>query len=278
MNLALQHSASDLKRFQEKVHRKIKKYFKYILFLLRRRSRVTQPVFIMGYGRSGTSMLLNTFERDLRVDVFGENDSRVADNYRLVYDKISPAIEACKTNVLVMKPILNSFDVSSLMNDYRRVKIIWAWRNYQDVVASALKEFGPDVPNYLREIVLEDKGSNWISESLPSDSLEILRELDSTSFTDSDWMALIWWAVNRTVIVHDLYDKERFLLISYEQVVQDVDIYIRNIYDFIGLPYKQPGSYMHTASVKKGAKIKLSTVVDKMCASLCQELESRGQF
>ena len=221
-------------------------------------------------------MLLNTFERDLRVDVFGENDARVAENYRLVHEKISPAIEACKTNVLVMKPILNSFDVSSLMNDYRRVKIIWAWRNYQDVVASALKEFGPDVPNYLREIVLEDKGNNWISESLHTESLEILRGLDSVGFTDSDWMALIWWAVNRTVIVHDLSEKERFLLVSYEQVVQNVDVYIRSIYDFIGLSYKQPGSYVHTASVKKGAKIKLSKDVEKMCANLCQELESRS--
>ena len=39
----------------------------------------------MGYGRSGTTMVLNAFDRDMRIEILGENDPRIAKNYLLIY-------------------------------------------------------------------------------------------------------------------------------------------------------------------------------------------------
>ena len=46
-----------------------KRYLKKAAFLLRRPRGKARPVFIMGYGRSGTTMLSEAFDHDMRIEV-----------------------------------------------------------------------------------------------------------------------------------------------------------------------------------------------------------------
>jgi len=263
------------RQLQEKVQRRLSQYGKRILFPFRRRCKRTQLVFIMGYGRSGTTMLLNSFERDMRIEVLGENDPRIAENYVLVCENIAPALEACKAEVLVMKPILNSFDAEVLLNDFRDSKLIWMIRDYKDVVASASDRFGPTVADYMRQHVRFGEGDNWLARGLPRESLKELNKLNTETFTDHDWMALVWWAVNKTICIHDLCKSERLLLVKYEELVRNVGAHMHRAYEFIGLPYAQrPGAYMHAASVGKGADTKLDETVNQMCLDLSLEIDS----
>lgn len=83
------------------------------------------------------------------------------------------------------------------------------------------------VADYLKNLVLYKKGNNWISSGLPYDTLKIFNNLDTTDFTNYDWMALVWWSVNRTIIINRLFENDRFFLLSYENLVIEPDLSLK---------------------------------------------------
>ena len=122
-------------KYQEKVFRRLSRYKKELLCSVRKPFKNTLPVFIMGCGRSGTTMMINIFHRDNRTESLNENSPKIAENYMLVFDRIPQAISGSKAPILVMKPILNSFDALELLKTYYNSKIIWMLRDYKDMVA-----------------------------------------------------------------------------------------------------------------------------------------------
>jgi hypothetical protein len=208
------------KDYDEKLLRRFYKYSKIIKFYLKKPYKNTTPIFIMGNGRSGTTMMINIFHRDWRVEALDENDPKIAQNYMLKMDKVSNVINFSKASVLVMKPILNSFDAKKILKNYSNAKIIWMVRNYKDMIASSLKKFDTVVSDYMREYVLYGIGSNWITKGLPAETRRILTSLKTSEFSCQSWMALVWWSVNRTVILDDLIGLDRFYLVNYESLVR----------------------------------------------------------
>jgi hypothetical protein len=107
----MQHFSMDrvsklaLFQYHEKVSRRLISCKKRLLFAMHKPYYDTLPIFIMGCGRSDTTMMINTFQRDCLIEVLNENDPKIAHNYILNHDKVSKAINLCKAPVLVMKPI-----------------------------------------------------------------------------------------------------------------------------------------------------------------------------
>lgn len=260
-------------KYMEKILRRLVVYEKKVLLPFRSPILNTRPVFILGCGRSGTTMLLNAFTRDFRIETFGENDPRIARNHMLVHERVGRVIENSKAKTLVMKPILNSFDAPKLLASYAQAQIIWMVRDYKDMVASSINMFGSIVASYLREWTLLGTGQNWLCSGIPTETTEILFKLDSSKFTDYDWMALVWWSVNRTIFVNRLYDSERFLLVRYEKLVQEPELALKTIYYHIGIDYNWTASlFVNTNSVGKGKNLKLHPSIEEMCNDLSYRL------
>lgn len=260
---------------QEKVARRLIRYKRQIKCAFRHSNGKALPIFVMGYGRSGTTMMLNTFALDDRFEIFRENDPRIARDYMLVYEKVSQEISGCKTEALVMKPILNSFDASRILENYNRAKIIWMIRDYRDVAASAVKRFGPTVGCYLKELVGSGVGDNWLARGMPKETVKILRELDSAAFGDHDWMGLVWWSVNRTIILDRLYSNSQFLLLKYENLVKNPEQMLGQLYEFLELEYRRGlGRFIHDMSVGKGSRVQFRGIIQRMCDSLTDEISA----
>lgn len=262
-----------IKHYQEKIFRRLSRYKKALIFSIRKPFRDTLPVFIMGCGRSGTTMMINIFHRDHRVESLDENNPKIAENFMLVPERIPQTISASKAPVLVMKPILNSFEALDLLKTYNNSRVVWILRDYKDMVASSTKKFGTVVSDYMKNLVLYNKRNNWLSLGVPANTREILSTIDSSDFTSSDWMALVWWSVNRTIILDRLSDSDRFLLVHYEALVRNPDSLLKVVYQFIGLKYHyKAAEYIHPTSVGKGAAIQLQSQVKKMCDNLVESL------
>ena len=228
-----------IERHIEKISRRMIELRKRILFSILKPFPNTLPVFVMGCGRSGTTMMVKTFQRDNRLAVFGENDPKTSLNYLLVDEKLEKTIHDCRVPILVTKPILNSFDAQKLLNKYPDSKIIWMVRDYQDMIASSIVKFGHQVPNYMKDLILSGKGNNWLSIGIPSETLEILTQLKRVdSFTHFDWMGLIWWSVNQTLFIDDLIDSDNLLLVQYERMGLQPEQTLKKVYDHIDLPFK----------------------------------------
>jgi len=261
------------KNYQEKINRRLVKYKKRASMVFRRSCNHTAPIFILGYGRSGTSMMLNVFASDMNFEIFRENDSRIAKNYMLDYKKIKPVIDSCKFEFLVMKPILNSFDAKKLLDSYDRSKILWMIRGYRDVTASAIKKWGSNNSDSLRELVLENKDCGWLSKGMPAETLEILRNINTAHFSKYDWQCLVWWSVNRMILLNNLYLNNNIFLLKYETLIENPEDILKKVYQFAGLAYQTKAhKYIFSTSVKKGSSIELRPVVQKMCDSLIGEI------
>ncbi len=258
--------------YHEKITRHLINYKKFFNWTFNG-SKYTTPVFIMGCGRSGTRMMLNILERDERIQVLRENDPKIARNYLLIKEFIRPAIDSCRAPVLLMKPILNSFEASNLLSEYDQAKAIWIFRNYKDMAASSVKKFESRVSGYIKKIVELGTGNNWVSSGIPDDTLKKLRGIDTSGFNNHDWMCLIWWSVNLTVFKDKLYKNKRFLLLNYDRMVHNPNLYFKKVYDFIGISRRLKDlNYIHSKSIGKGSSIKIQPIVNKMCLELSKDL------
>lgn len=264
------------KNYKEKFTRRLSKLFKALIYSIRKPCKKTVPVFILGCGRSGTTMMIDIFHRDLKVESLDENNPKIAINYLLDYEKVSKAVANSKASVIAMKPILNSFEALYILNRYDNAKAIWLLRDYKDMVSSSIKKFGNTVSNYIKDYTIEGKNNNWLSMGMHDDTRKVISSMDVAGYTEYDWMALVWWSVNRTVLLDKLYESKRFILIKYETLVNKPIETTRNIYRFIGLNFNNKNiKYVHPASVGKGKSVKLKPEIKSKCNELAEEL---GKF
>ena len=189
---------------------------------------------------------------------------------------VSKAISTSKAATLVMKPILNSFEASYILNRFENAKVIWLLRDVKDMVSSSVKKFGNTVSNYIKDYIIEGKNNNWLSMGMHDDTRKIISSMDVAGFTEYDWMALVWWSVNRTILLDKLYESKRFILIKYETLVNKPIETTRNIYRFIGINFDNKViKYVHPASVGKGKSVELKPEIKSKCNELAEEL---GKF
>lgn len=259
----------------EKIDRRLTRYKKMFLWKLKKTHNNTLPVFIMGCGRSGTSMMVRMFEFDDRVETLAENNPKIQNNYMLIKENIEKVITNCKAPIIVSKPILNSFEASMLLQQYPFLKIIWMQRNYKDMAASSVKKFGPVVSDYMKQLVQNKRGDNWLSRGMPDETLEILRNIETSDLNHHDWMCLVWWSVNRTIIIDRLYQDNRFIFIQYEQLVLDPVSVIDSLFQRIEFTYNPKiAKYINPSSLGKGKDISIQPVVQDMCDQLTSELKT----
>ncbi|MEN8134880.1 MAG: sulfotransferase [Thermodesulfobacteriota bacterium] len=258
----------------EKIDCKIRTYIKNICFGLRSPADQTVPVFIMGYGRSGSTMLLNVFERDLRAQTFGEDHPSVAKNFMLDYNRLSKTVNKSKASVMVLKPILNSFEISKLLAEYPNGYFLWLIRDYKDVVASALKKFGPVVADYMKDFIERGTGDNWISQTMPSNIRDIiLSHIKNQTLETQDWMALVWWATNYMVMDKKLAKHNNVIIIRYRELVNDPGKILNEVYKRLHLPYnKKLVNHIHQKSIGKGKNIHFNHSVNLLCSDLEKDI------
>ena len=261
---------------RERVQRRLKRVAKHWLHAVLPRRHGPRPAFVLGYGRSGTTMLIDALEHDWRIEVYQENDIRIARDFLLVYPQLLPAIERCKAPVSVMKPILDSFAAQRLLDVHPDARVIWMMRDVDPVVRSALKKFGPSVAESLKMLVEGKTDSSWIARGIPESILHTLRALPTSTFQVEDWMALVWWSVNQTLSADGLLQNPRLRLIHYETLIMSPEETMRGVYDYLGLTYRNKATEWIQPTVKGPQKaIQLTPLVRKMCDDLSRQLHQR---
>ena len=257
---------------REALLRRTKRLLKQARVLSGRPRGSAQPLFVMGYGRSGTTMLLDAFEHDMRIDVLGENDPRVAENHLLVRERVGSVIQGSRAKAIVLKPILDSFHVHDLMIEHPTSRVIWMLRGFEPVVASAVKKFGTSVSEELREVVVNDTGDGWLKRGLPQTTLDKLRNLQLPLLETNDWMSLVWWSVNITLLSPKLLRNDRFMLVRYEDLTGDPMRWMNRVYEFIGLPMRQGACAWIDPNA---ARSQTHIAVQEEIRALCDDLAAR---
>lgn len=235
--------------------------------------------FITGCQRSGTTMMQRIFEHDLQAKVFGEF-SRLSffdpGKLRLnPLNQVKREIEKEPTELVVMKPLVESQNLPELLNYFNDSKALWMYRNYKDVASSNLKNFGQkNGVKDLRPIANRDP-FNWRSESVTEEVREVVLRFFSEDMNELDAAALFWYVRNSLFFQLNLKNEARVKLCKYDELVQAPNRIMKDIYAFIGLPF--PGEKIvadvNTSSVGKGQKIQLNPEITALCEGMLERLK-----
>lgn len=256
---------------------------------LRRRKRAwraarTRPAekivaFILGCQRSGTNMLLRTLDRMMEVDRFDEDDPRAFVNNRIrpreVRDRLIAASDAA---CVLFKPICDSHRALDLLREHPGAKILWIYRHFADVAASAVHYWG-DLSRLFMTDLLAGGGDwnefQWNREGVTEELLAPLRAAAKAPLTDMDSACLFWYLRNQFFFTQMLQIRPDTLLIRYESLVKNPRKNFDNLCSFLNLQLDpQSVSRVHAESVGRGAPRAITPDVYMVCEGLLAELDA----
>lgn len=236
-------------------------------------------VFIVGCQRSGTSMLHHLFRLDRNTVTYDEESplsygtlGKITRYIPLPEVKIK--IEADRSPLVVAKPLVESQDLSPLLDLFPDTKAVWMFRHYADVASSNLKYFSSDTGFKDLIPILARDPENWRSRNLAEADIQAIEAVYSEAMDPHDAAALFWYARNSLYFSLGYENDPRIALCRYGDLVTNPGGIMRQAYQFIGHPY--PGDRIvedvFSGSKGKGKDVPLSDAVHAMCENMWQRL------
>jgi hypothetical protein len=252
--------------------------------LLNRRSlRGQQQVaLILGCQRSGTTLMLDIFEEDLRTATFPEVSvlSRpIGGRLRLrPIPEIKRHVERLPVPLVVLKPIVESQNALHLLEGIENSHVIWMYRRYDSVAVSDLALFGTG--NGVRNVrlLLSNEPPNWRAEFVPPATRTVLERFYVPDMPPHDAASLFWWARNSLFFDRGLDRRADVFLCAYEDLVSDPDVMMRAIYDFlvVEFPARHITKRVHGDARNRGDSALISPDVRAICEELLAKLRARS--
>lgn len=240
-------------------------------------------VFVVGCQRSGTTMLMECFNKDFRTKIYEESSAITGhpayrdDKHRLKpLDEIAAIIARDRAPLIIAKPLIDSQNVSKLLQYFGGAKAIWSYRNYRDVANSILAKWGGEVPKKnLRPIFKGDIGHYWSAERVSAQTRQVIETYFAEDMSPQDAAALFWYIRNILFFDLALDQHPNVILCRYEDIVTAPARVMQNIYHFLDMSY--PGDrlvrHIHPRSVNLGRQLGLSQGVEDLCADLLEKMD-----
>lgn len=229
---------------------------------------------ILGCQRSGTTMLLNVFERDLRTKSYSEN-GWLGDYWprMMPYPEIHTLLEQDHVPLVIAKPLMESQRTLELLEEFPNAKGIWAYRGYSGVANSRVKKFGEEVQFKLINLIIDGDTQEWSSERLPDYLRQLVIDVWQPTMSPYDAAALFWYVRNELFFIQDLGNNPRVKMCRYEEIAVNPRQIIGEIYHFLGIapPPDEAFGRVHNNSLSKGKELNL----DPKIRELCQEMQQR---
>jgi hypothetical protein len=232
---------------------------------------------ILGCQRSGTTLMLNLFDSDLRILTFAEESilTSQSDPQRLkALDEVNEHLAGLSAPLIVLKPLVESQRAPALLSALHQAKVLWMFRDYHDVAASNLRTFGPANGIIDLQLLLTNDPPNWRGEYVPSETRAVLERFYSPDMDPYDAAALFWWARNMLLFQLDLAGRQDVRLCSYEQLIANPADVMSNLYRFLDMPVRSGrlGKSVHARALERGRSVALSPSVETLCHDLHEHL------
>jgi len=264
-----------------KTHKIFRKNKKKIYQSLLSKKVQQSILFIVGCQRSGTSMLLNVFDKDLNTRCFGEfsklTSNDTSGGIRLnSLELVKKEFSKVKAPFIIVKPLVESQNVPELLDCFDNSRAVWMFRNHKDVASSNIKHF--DINNGLDDLrpIVNNEPNNWRSEKVSGHVRETISKYFSEDMNPYDAAVLFWFARNSLFFDLGLHENPRVMMCCYEDLVLDPEKYVGNIYQQAGQVYPAINitTEVHSNSRKKGKDIELSPEIEQLARELQNKLEA----
>ena len=232
------------------------------------------PAFLVGCGRSGTSMIVHQLDKSWRIDLFNEDNPAAFEKWRLRdLEVIAGLMRDSSAEIVVFKPILNTHQTRDLLAKFPESRVIFTFRQYDDVINSSLKRFGVDNRlNHIRSWMSNDFGE-FKSADPPQETKQLIRSLWRPELNAQSGAALYWLFYNRLYYDLHLDQENRALLTRYETIVADPERHFKTICAFLGISYEPNlAEGVFASSIRRDPSPDIDPQVNAACEDLWQRL------
>jgi hypothetical protein len=234
------------------------------------------PVYLVGLQRSGTNMLARGLDTAPEFEVRNENDRTAFHLFQLRADEVVQRIVLdSRHRYVLFKPLCDSHRVDHLLDDVRTPspgRAIWAYRDVDGRVRSAVSKFGRNNLLVLGDIAAGRGDAMWQAQRLSAETLEVLASFDYRTMTPESAAALMWWMRNGLYFELGLELRNDVMLASYQDLLRDPPGAMGALCSFLDLPYR-PGLVAHLRSPSSGGRPPLD--LDPRVRVLCDQLAAR---
>lgn len=234
------------------------------------------PVYLVGVQRSGTNMLVRGLEAAPEFEVHNENDRAAFDHYRLRSDRtIADLVNGSRHQYVLLKPLCDSHRVDELLDGLqvaRSARAIWAYRDVDGRVRSALNKFGDVNLKVLTEMANGSVMDRWQAQRVSPANLDLIRSFDYSAMSPETAAALFWYIRNSLFFELGLHERNDTFLSSYDLLVTDPAATMTALCGFIGFPY-EPTLTQHIEVRPNSQRPQL--LIDPRVRHLCDTLTTR---
>lgn len=239
------------------------------------------PVFLVGLQRSGTNMLLRGVGAAPQVEVHNENDHRAFDRYKLKsLDVIEEIVTSSRHSHVLFKPLCDSHRIDQILDTLRTERpgrAVWAYRDVDGRVRSALAKFGDGNLQVLREFASGVNTTRWHVQRISDESAKLVRSFDFESLSAESGAALMWLIRNRLYFELGLDKRDDVHLMSYESMLSNPERTMSGLCDFLGFPY-DASLVRHVTGREPTYRdpLKIDPVIRAHCDDLARRLRERA--
>ena len=234
-----------------------------------------RPIFVVGVQRSGTNMLLRGLGSAPDVEVHNENDRRAFERYKLrSLATVAEIVGDSRHSHVLFKPLCDSHRTDELLAlpTMTAPRAVWAYRDVDGRVRSALAKFGDGNLQVLREYAAGINTTRWHVRRISPESAAFVRSFDYDVLTPESGAALMWLIRNRLFFDLGLDRRPDVHLVSYNAFLVDPAATMQTLCGFLELPYA-PELVSHVAARPPTQVRPLD--IDPRIRAACTELAAR---
>lgn len=235
------------------------------------RSDGKRVIFVAGVQRSGTNMMMDVLERNLRADVFHESDQRAFHEYEMLpRPHIHGLLDKSRTDIMVIKSLCELHEIRSLMDEFEPAQAVWMVRNFRDMINSHLRRF-EGCPDRIRRMAFEGDTVDWRGRGMSPDTLEILRKHYHPDISPASAVGLFWYMRNILFFEQGLDADPRVRTVTYEKLAAAPGEVLPGVFDFLDLEYDPKfARYIFATSVGKNEPPSIEPEIASLCENLTQ--------
>jgi hypothetical protein len=202
------------------------------------------PLFLVGVQRSGTNLLAHGLDELPEFHVYNEGNTKAFDNYRIrALPEIERLVEQGRAKFVLFKPLCDSHRTPDLLAHFgTRARAIWAYRNVDGRVRSAIAKFGDSNLRVLRAFAAGEQQKPWNTwqiEGLSAASADFIRSFDLDRLTAESGAALFWYVRNALYFELGLHQRPDTILFNYDEFLAEPKAVAAGACRFLEIPFRK---------------------------------------
>ena len=234
-------------------------------------------VFLTGFWRSGTNATVHALGKHNDIAIYNENNPTAFENWKIKDLNVIRNIciqEECR--ISLFKPVCEPHRISEFLNLGIDSKVIYLYREPENVVKSGLNNFSY-WPERHREFIENFIGRKdfYSRYNLPvADEIRgYVKQLYNPALNDESVVAIRWLISNEFYLGCNFRLAPNIFTISYEDLTANPAVYFSQICDFLGIDFDAAISDGISPSKRHTFSIEIDETIKTAVESCYQQLK-----